>query len=108
MIKSAYDLGVRRALLDVGLLKEAETDDPNLEAPEAVGENCSNPAEMLASVFQAAEQGTNKQSPDNRTKADHHDPTGRPVSWGKPVQGTGGEALERMVPGFNLPSVSSI
>lgn len=107
MIKSAYNLGVLRALRDVGLLKQAETDDPGLEGAGAGG-NGTNPAELLASIFQEAEQNVDKQSPDNKTKAEHHSPDGRPVNWGKPVTGTGGEALERMVPGFHLPTVSSI
>ncbi len=102
-------LGGMRALQTLGVFaKVAETDDPRSQNQEDGPQQHQNPAELLADIFQQADMPMNKQTPDNKTKPSEGPQLDKSVKWGPSIMGTGGELMERTVPGFNLPVISSI
>jgi hypothetical protein len=98
MLKVAYEYGALAALSK--FYKRAEEDNQMQDNAHA-----SNPAEQLAQLFQKAEVNIVRPTPDNKTKKTN-DPYENEPHWGKPVNGHGGDSLERNVPGFNMPMIA--
>ena len=97
MIKTAYDYGAYRALLDYGLVKQADDNATLVDADH----NAETPAEQLAQLFkQHAEEAGHKPklAPDNKTREDEAK-DGNDPHWGAPAHGNGQEALMRNAPG---------
>jgi hypothetical protein len=103
MIKSAYELGVQRALVAAGLLKVSEDGAQLKDLPQ---DHPDNPAEQLAQLFSEDQTGSVRPTPDNKTKPDQDDAKSEnPPHWGKEQHGSnGGDGLAN-IPGVALPSV---
>lgn len=104
MIKSAYQLGIIRAMRDAGI--KLSGDDANLYD----GTNGQqNPAETLAAIFQEGGDSLPQIAPDNKTRLDGAKPEDNPPHWGAQQQGNNGQTTGMSgTPGAGIPTGGAV